>query len=160
MKNFLLDIWYDLREKRLWPVALLLVVALVAVPLVLAKPGDAPKSAPASAAPAPGAGAQRATDALGVQVADDETSASSTLDSFRPKDPFQPPAAMLKKINALSSSSAGSTATASSASSSSASGTDTGSTGGGTEPGSTGTETGSGQSPTGGRKVTITRYAY
>ena len=38
MKVFALDLWQDLREKRLWPVALLLLAALVAVPVLLAKP--------------------------------------------------------------------------------------------------------------------------
>ena len=32
MKMFFLDLWHDLREKRLWPVAALLLLALVAVP--------------------------------------------------------------------------------------------------------------------------------
>ena len=41
MKVFLLDLWHDLKEKRLWPVAVVLLVALVAVPVLLAKPaGD------------------------------------------------------------------------------------------------------------------------
>ena len=35
MKIFLLDLWHDLRAKRLWPVAAVLAVALVAVPVVL-----------------------------------------------------------------------------------------------------------------------------
>ena len=37
MKIFLLDLWHDLQAKRLWPVAAVLVVALVAVPVVLSK---------------------------------------------------------------------------------------------------------------------------
>ncbi len=37
MKNFFEDVWQDLREKRLWPVAALLAVALVALPFVMAK---------------------------------------------------------------------------------------------------------------------------
>jgi hypothetical protein len=53
------DLWAQLVEKRLWPVALVLVLALVAVPLVLAKSpdpaaeeaaGDAPPVAAAAAA--------------------------------------------------------------------------------------------------------------
>ncbi len=51
------DLWAQLVEKRLWPVALVLVVALVAVPLVLAKSpepaaeqSDAPPVAAAAAA--------------------------------------------------------------------------------------------------------------
>lgn len=43
--NILKDIWTDLVEKKLWPVALLLVALLVAVPMTLAKPGD-PTAAP------------------------------------------------------------------------------------------------------------------
>ena len=38
MKIFLLDLWHDLKEKRLWPVAVVLLAALVAVPVLLAKP--------------------------------------------------------------------------------------------------------------------------
>ena len=34
------DLWHDLREKRLWPVAALLLLALVAVPVLLAKPAE------------------------------------------------------------------------------------------------------------------------
>ena len=56
--SFLTDIWRQLKERRLWPVALLLVAAIVAVPLVLAKDPepavDRPRRrprAPATAAP-------------------------------------------------------------------------------------------------------------
>lgn len=38
------NIWRDMIDRRLWPVALLLVVALIAIPVVLAKP--APKTTP------------------------------------------------------------------------------------------------------------------
>jgi hypothetical protein len=37
MNKLLLDLWHDLRAKRLWPVAALLAIALVAVPVVLKK---------------------------------------------------------------------------------------------------------------------------
>ena len=49
MKIFLLDLWHDLKEKRLWPVAVVLLAALVAVPVLLAKPSSAP-SGPAPSA--------------------------------------------------------------------------------------------------------------
>lgn len=57
------DLWAEMVERRLWPVALVLAVALVAVPVVLAKQpagGQAPAAAidapaVAPAAPAPGA---------------------------------------------------------------------------------------------------------
>ena len=41
MTPLALGIWDDLREKRLWPVAVLLVLALLAVPVVLRKPAEA-----------------------------------------------------------------------------------------------------------------------
>jgi hypothetical protein len=44
--NFVNGVWRDLRDKRLWPVAVVLVVALVAIPVVLAKP--APKGVSAT----------------------------------------------------------------------------------------------------------------
>ena len=40
MKIFLLDLWHDLREKRLAPVAVVLMLGLVAVPVLLAKPAS------------------------------------------------------------------------------------------------------------------------
>ena len=42
MNDFLIDLWNDLREKRLWPVAALLLVGLIAVPVVLSKPTEEP----------------------------------------------------------------------------------------------------------------------
>ncbi len=44
MKIFLLDLWHDLRQKRLAPVAVVLLLALVAVPVLLAKPAEEPRS--------------------------------------------------------------------------------------------------------------------
>ena len=52
MKAFVLDLWHDLREKRLWPVAVLLLAGLVAVPVLLAKPAEDPSPPPAMKAPA------------------------------------------------------------------------------------------------------------
>ncbi len=51
MKIFLLDIWHDLRAKRLWPVALVLAAALVAVPVVLSKSSETPPGARAGRPP-------------------------------------------------------------------------------------------------------------
>jgi hypothetical protein len=57
--NLFSSIIDDLRERRLWPVALGLVVALVAVPVVLARKSSSPPATPppASSATAPPAGA-------------------------------------------------------------------------------------------------------
>jgi hypothetical protein len=40
--SVLQNIWHDLVEKKLWPVAALLVVLIVAVPVALGKPGEVP----------------------------------------------------------------------------------------------------------------------
>ena len=49
MTTFFLDLWQDLREKRLWPVAAGLAVAIVALPVALVKPASSPS--PSSAPP-------------------------------------------------------------------------------------------------------------
>jgi hypothetical protein len=89
VKLFVLDLWQDLREKRLWPVALGLVLVLLALPLVVLKPADEEAGAPAAgpaagAAPAPGAGEAVAA------IAQDAMDGASNLDLFDPKDPFRP----------------------------------------------------------------------
>jgi hypothetical protein len=88
MKLFLLDLWADLREKRLWPVAALLVAGLLAVPLVVAKPASEPQPT----GPDPAQQAELLPEG-GVEVlaAKDEAGAGSALDLFDPKDPFRPP---------------------------------------------------------------------
>lgn len=48
--NVFQNIWSDLVEKKLWPVALLLIALIVAVPVMLSKPGD---SAGAATPPLP-----------------------------------------------------------------------------------------------------------
>ena len=91
MTNFLLDIWSDLREKRLWPVAVALLVALVAVPVVLTKPAE--EVAPAAAPTAVGAPSGPAS-AGQLLPADLEAAKpllqTSTLSEFDSKDPFKP----------------------------------------------------------------------
>jgi hypothetical protein len=91
---FLLDLWNDLRAKRMLPVAVVLLAALVAVPIVLSKPSEEPPPAPpASASQAPDEAKQSALAAL--TVADDEPGEGSTLDVFDPSDPFKPPQAVI-----------------------------------------------------------------
>jgi hypothetical protein len=91
MNKIVLELWHDLRSKRLWPVALALVVGLVAIPVVLKKDS----SAPAPATPAAAAGATAADTSKAVVVADDGAKASSTLGVFNKKDPFKPDKAVL-----------------------------------------------------------------
>ena len=105
MKIFLLDLWHDLKEKRLWPVAAVLLAGLVAVPVLLAKsPAPAPAPAPVAAASAkPDVLKQLAKVKLGEDVPGD----GSTLGVFDPSNPFTPPKGAIKKQKDDSSSSAG-----------------------------------------------------
>ncbi|HEX8645265.1 MAG TPA: hypothetical protein VF715_00075 [Thermoleophilaceae bacterium] len=80
MTTFLLDIWHDLREKRLWPIAVALVAATVAIPMVLMKPAAVP---PPAQAPQ---GAQ--TAALPTVAPDPTIVDSSHLDAFDIRNPF------------------------------------------------------------------------
>jgi hypothetical protein len=88
MKTFLLDLWYDLREKRLWPVAVILAVALAAVPLVLRKSAEEPAAPAATAAPATAADAE--AEELAVKALQEGSVPSSKLDTFSAKNPFRP----------------------------------------------------------------------
>jgi hypothetical protein len=92
MNKFLFELWHDLRAKRLWPVAALLVVALVAVPVVLKKKSSSPtpSTPPAAAASSAADNASKA-----VVVADTNTAKSSTLGVFNKKNPFKPDHAVL-----------------------------------------------------------------
>jgi hypothetical protein len=80
MTTFLLDIWHDLREKRLWPVAVALLTALVAIPVVLIKPAETPQ---VDAAPPSATTASLPTVARDQSIVD-----GSQLDAFDIKDPF------------------------------------------------------------------------
>jgi hypothetical protein len=84
-------IFDDLVERRLWPVALALVIALIAIPVLLSDPaGEAPAPVPAPAVPSTGAGS--ALPAF-EPVVNTEGSKSSeirkNLTGFDSKDPFK-----------------------------------------------------------------------
>src|ERR671915_1934477 len=102
LKTFRLVVGHDLRAKRLWPVAVVLLAGIVAVPFVLAKKAEEPTVAP----PAPAAEAE-APKADGpaelAQVKLDELGqgTGSSLSSFKdPSNPFAPPRKVLEKISA------------------------------------------------------------
>lgn len=101
MKIFLLDLWHDLKEKRLWPVAAVLLAGLVAVPVLLAKPADKP-SAPAPVANAAGPKPDVLKQLAKVKLGDDEVGDGSTLGAFDPSNPFNPPKGAIKKVGATS----------------------------------------------------------
>jgi hypothetical protein len=92
MKNFLLDLWYDLRAKRLWPVAALLLAALVATPVVLSKKAEEPEPAPATAAaPAEAKKPEGPAALANVKLEELAKGSGSSLSSFDPRNPFAPP---------------------------------------------------------------------
>jgi hypothetical protein len=99
MKNFLLDLWHDLRAKRLWPVALVLLAGLVAVPVVLSK-----KAEPVAAPPPPATEAE-APEAEGparlaeVKLEELAEGTGSSLSAFNdPSNPFAPPRKVLDRL--------------------------------------------------------------
>jgi hypothetical protein len=157
MNSFLLDLWHDLREKRLWPVAALLIVGIATVPIVMLQ-----KGAPAPAAPA-NTQAQPAADKLPTVTLDQiATTAPSSLSEFKQsqRNPFKPLKDLPKVAKTPKASSAGGS---SSDSVSGSSGTGSGSTssgsgsGSGTGSGSTG-GTGSGAGSYVGPKTTYYSY--
>jgi hypothetical protein len=110
--NFFLELWHDLREKRLWPVAVGLLAAAIAIPVVMLKPATEGTPAPVVATPAPKAGTLPAVEVDTSPVHD------SKLETFKQRDPFKP-LSDLKKDPADSTSAAPSDPTASGASASS-----------------------------------------
>jgi hypothetical protein len=156
MKIFILDLWHDLKEKRLWPVAVALLAGLVAVPVLLAKsPAPAPATPPpATAAAKPDVLKQLAKVKLGSDVPGD----GSTLGVFNPGDPFTPPKGAIKKQDDGTSNNSGPTP----GTTPSPTGGDTtgGGTGGTTSPGgTTGGGTPNGNTG-GGTTTTTTVYKY
>jgi hypothetical protein len=162
MKLFLLDLWHDLRAKRLWPVAVALAVAVVAVPVVLSSSSEAPDPAPVPTvrkAPEP-----KDLKALAsVKLDDAALERGSTLNTFDPTNPFRPPKKVTKAKSEGSGAPSSVTADVPNVGGGTGTGGDTG-TGGGT--GSTGgttggTTTGGGDTgSTGGGTPTTTQYRY
>jgi hypothetical protein len=164
MKAFALDLWHDLREKRLWPVAVLLLAGLVAVPVLLAKPAEDPGPPPAVETPAAAEKKEDEGQLAQVTLESTEVDASgSTLGVFDPSNPFKPPKKVIEaaKDDTGSGSEAGpadQTAGDDAASGSGSGGgsDDAGSTGGGSTPPSSG----GGTTPDNGGKPTTTVYKY
>jgi hypothetical protein len=97
MQTFFLDLWQDLREKRLAPVAVVLLLALVAVPVLLAKPAEDP-----GPATVPAAAPKKENEALAALTkvklgAEAVGGKGSTLGVFDPDNPFTPPKGTIKK---------------------------------------------------------------
>jgi hypothetical protein len=91
MRDLLDNTWQDLREKRLWPVALVLALAIVAIPVLLTKSAAAPRATVPVAPPTD------AREQVSVKLDDGDagsTGAGSALDEFAEGDPFTPPNAI------------------------------------------------------------------
>ena len=96
--NVIKDTWRQLVGRRLWPVALLMLGALVAVPLLLAKSPEAPPAEPVAKVSADDARSSFVT------VAAETTERRRVLGAE--KDPFEPkalPKAKKKKVKAAAS---------------------------------------------------------
>ena len=97
IQNFAMQLWNDLRARRLVPVAVLLVAGLIAAPVVLSKKSeDAPAPVPA---PAPTqAKQQTGPDALAKVKLEDAIGKGngSSLSAFDVNNPFAPPDKVLK----------------------------------------------------------------
>ena len=158
MQVFLLDLWHDLREKRLAPVAVVLLLGLVAVPVLLAKPAEDPGPAPVAAAPKK-ADNEALAALTKVKLGEDATGKGSTLGVFDPDNPFKPPKGTIKKDGVTSPADAGPGDVSGTPGSPSPGGdvTDGGALGGGgvTSPGVTIPGTGGG-----GGQTTTTVYKY
>jgi hypothetical protein len=145
--NILKGIVTDLRQRRLWPIALGLVVALVAVPVLLHKKAS---STPVAQLPATGAPTSLSTGGPAVTV---EATPNQTHLKGKGRDPFTPQNSTAKPStgsapSTASTSSTGSTGSAGSAAGSALGGS-TGSAGSSGSTGSTGS-TGTGGSAGGG----------
>jgi hypothetical protein len=100
MHTFLLDLWHDLRAKRLWPVAALMLVAIAAVPFVMMK-----KEQPAPPPATPPTQATAASDKLPTITLDDIAAKSpSNLTEFSQRNPFKPLSDIPKTASSSSSS--------------------------------------------------------
>lgn len=147
MNKFILDLVHDLRMRKLWPVAVVLVAALVAVPLLLKKsPHTEPAITPASPT--------TAADAKPVVALAPNTTVGSNLRVFDNKDPFKP---NLPKAKATSTAGTGATGSSGATSGSGGSTGSTGSGGGSTDnSGGGGGDTNSGGTAT--PKTTLYTY--
>ncbi|MEA2377567.1 MAG: hypothetical protein QOD13_1474 [Thermoleophilaceae bacterium] len=155
MQTFLIQVWNDLRARRLLPVAAVLLVGLVVAPIVLSKKADdqaAPAPAPAASnnANQPQGPAELAQVKLDDEIA---KGSGSSLSAFDTSNPFAPPE---KVIAAARREAEGATSTGTPDTGGTA-GTGTG-TGTGTGGGTTGGETPS--TGNGGGGTTTSEFTY
>jgi hypothetical protein len=92
VNSFFRSVVDDLVEKRLWPVAVVLGIALIGIPLLLSRSaGEQPSAAPATAAPAIAAGGPLSAFQPVVNTEGKKSSEiRKQLEGFDSKDPFKP----------------------------------------------------------------------
>src|SRR5918997_2339976 len=162
MKIFLLDLWHDLQEKRLWPVAAVLLAGLVAVPVLLAKPAGNPSPPATASEPLPKPAKDQMAALARVQLGEEQGNRGSTLGVFDPADPFKPPKKYTKEDSVDGGGGAGPGTGTGDGSAGGGTGvgidtpSDGGTTGGGTAPGTGGT----GGTPRGGVRTQTKIYKY
>lgn len=98
--TFLRNLGHDLVDKKLWPVAVLLVLGVIAVPFLLGG-GEEPASAPVAAAPVAGAAAIAPPATAEVAVAVEEPLLRKR--SGRTRDPFKQQYVVTTKDGAVTS---------------------------------------------------------
>jgi hypothetical protein len=171
MQSFLLDLWSDLRAKRLWPVAALLAIAIAAIPFTLVKKQQpAPSPSPATSS------TQGQTQTVKLPSVSLDTTAGevpSKLQSFDTKrNPFKPLRDISKAASTSdttktvdlgaspksSSSSSSSSSSGSGSSSSSSGGSSSSSGGSGSSSGGSSSGTGSSTGSVVGPQVTYYTY--
>jgi hypothetical protein len=139
MNKFLLDLWHDLRRKHLLPVAMLLVAALVAVPIVMKKHSSGVEPSAGVSSPSTSASSSDKP----VVVAATDTSTASRLNAFASKNPFKPHLPKVKSASTSTGTTGGSGSSSGSGSSGGGGSSDTTNTGG-TSGGDTNTNTNKG----------------
>jgi hypothetical protein len=157
MQNVLIDVWNDLRARRLLPVAAVLLVGLVAAPVVLSKKSDGAAPAPTQTPAPTKAQAPKGPDELAqVKVGDElQDGTGSSLSAFGASDPFAPPKKVLKASQSNPQPSGGTQSGTGTGNAPSTSGGTGQSTGGGSAPSTGGGDTGgSGGGSAGGEKKT------
>jgi len=151
MKVFFLDLWLDLKDKRLVPVAILLLAGVIAVPLLLSNSKEQPP-------PPPVATTASVAPATPVIAAPDQTQVDSRLTVFSPRDPFEPTGSTSTGTSSSGTSSGSATTTTTTTSSGSGGGSSSGGGTTGSQP-SSGTGT-TGPTGTTTPEVKTTLYTY
>jgi hypothetical protein len=130
MTSLFLDLIQDLREKRLWPVAVALLAATAAVPLLLLQPAHSQSDA------TPTAASNSSAEGLPVVNVSNGSGGQSKLDEFSAKNPFKPMAQLKTGTQSPSTSSSGGGATGGSGGAGGSTAGGSGASGGGASGGS------------------------